>query len=84
MADATEKPARRLWADVIAILISLALPGLGIWSGHTSASNEVARELGNASVLWGVHAGAWGLALLGVIVAQRWSPREAPLRRAWM
>ena len=73
--DTTGKPARRLWADALAILVGLSLFGMAIWPGNRSASNEVARELGNASVLWGVHAAAGALALLGVLIAQRWRSR---------
>lgn len=76
MVNTSADSKRRWWADVITILTGLSVMGLAIWPGRTTASNAVAVELGNASVLWGVHAAAGGLAIAGVIIAQRWRSRS--------
>jgi hypothetical protein len=63
---------RRHWADTLGIFTGVALLGLAIWPGPTSATAGAAQEAGNLEALWLVHALAGLTALAGVTIAQRW------------
>ena len=64
-----EAPARkrRHWADVVVIVVSLALAGLAVWPSPFTERQEV-RFLS----LWQVYALAGGLGFVALVVGQRW------------
>jgi hypothetical protein len=58
---------RRLWADVIVIVIGLCLFGLSIWYPPFASTPEAPHAIS----LWPVYALAGGLTLMALLLGQR-------------
>jgi hypothetical protein len=76
MANGTEGPRTRLWADVVAIVVGVALLGIGIWPSDVTASRGAERELGSPDVAMLARWLGGALAVGGVLIAQRWRRRR--------
>lgn len=75
MPDALDRPATRNWADLLVILTGVILFGIAVWPGQPSASVGADQETTATPALWLVHMTSASLALLSVLVAQRWQQR---------
>ena len=80
MADATDRATSRNWADFLAIITGVALLAISIWPGEPTAGVDAARETGNLELAWYVRMIVGAMAILAVVVAQKWERR--PIARA--
>ena len=75
MAGVTESGGSRNWADFLAIITGVALLAISIWPGEPTAGADAAREQGNLELAWYVRMVVGAMAILAVVVAQKWERR---------